>query len=228
MGKRHAAISAKPSEKSEGFGTQALADPRSMIDAVLRVAGPPLPKTDPDQIYLLLDRFAFGGRIARLKETGPRAAAILSCDLLGHENDKGEFVEGLVGKLDAIVKSADSARRRYAASVNAALSEKGVSLVAIPRFQDGRIQTSLQVMGYGVESIYAAALAILLDRTLLIDKNRTYGEALLKCALPTCREFFLSFTGAAGGRPSLYHSEFCKQMHYKIRRATRPRGEGQA
>ncbi len=206
-----------PAPKAGGFAV--LADPKGPIEAVLQVANRVvvgdrlIPVTDPDLVYDALDGFAYGGKVARLDEQGREAAAILSRDLVGPT--------GLIDKLCLIVKSPQRARTEYETSIDTAFQEKHVEFVAAPpRFTDGRVQASLLVRGHGAESMYTAALALLLDRTLRIDKGRTYGQALRRCALPSCNKFFLSFTGRSGGRPRDYDDiNVCKPLHYKIQRA---------
>jgi len=211
-----------PLNPRQGKGGFALPlDPKGLIQAVLDVANLPQLLQDPDLVYERLDRYAYVGKVARLQESGKRAAAILACDLVGFEDPKtGKRIEGLIEKLDYCIQHGlDGARRKYSEHVDAALREKQVVLIAAPRFLDNQVRATLQVYGYGAEAMYAAALALLLDISLRIDKNRTYGEALRRCALPNCKMFFLSYTGPAGGRPAEYHDPQCKVEHNKIMRA---------
>jgi hypothetical protein len=213
-----APISSKPSRKQGGFAT--LIDQRAIIEAVLSVANLKPAPTDPDAIYGPLDPFAAGG-CARLKESGAEAAAILWRDFSGHRSHSGLWRHGAIAALDAIARNVKTARREFGPLVDEALLTSRAELVAVPRLDAGRIVAPLQVRGYGAQAVIAFCLALLLDGTALADKSRSYGQALRRCALPTCGKFFLSTTGAAGGRPQAYHEAQCRIAHAKILRALR-------
>jgi hypothetical protein len=212
-------ISWKRRSTSGGFAT--LLDQRALIDAVLSVANLRAAPDDPDLIYRPLDAFAAPQGIKRLTEQGRAAGALLWRDFTGWPDHEGLWRVGAIRVLDRICEKLPDARRDFSGPVGDALRTSRAALVAVPELRGDRIHAPLRVQGFGAQAVVAIALALLLDRTALIDKSRSYGDALRRCKYPVCRKFFLSFTGRVGGRPPEYHEGECKRLHNKSQRALR-------
>jgi hypothetical protein len=122
--------------------------------------------------------------ITPLSQTGSEAASIL-------ESDRAQ-AQVLV---EQFYTSPMQARKENAEKI-AELIGKGV-LACRPSFADGHVTQLLQFQG-GVEAQCGYGLA------LLYDNERGYGEALRRCALDSCHQWFLALPG---------HRRHCSDAH---------------
>lgn len=116
--------------------------------------------------------------------------------------------------LEAFSRTKAAARKQYAGEISE-LVGKGV-FAAVPRY-DGRLSYELQFLTTGVEASAGFGLA------LLYDRQRPYGGALKRCALPSCDKWFLSFARGGGGPLPDYCTPTCRKAADKLRAVERAR-----
>jgi hypothetical protein len=116
--------------------------------------------------------------------------------------------------LEAFARSKTAARKRFGREISG-LVGKGL-FAAVPRF-DGRLAYELRYLSTGVEASAGFGLS------LLFDSSRTFGKALRRCALPSCRSWFLSIARGAGGPRPIYCTEAHQVEADKLRAVERAR-----